>query len=143
MGRSRVKATKPLHTFRVYPGSRRGRYFKVQVFKTRADMRKYCDKTCNSEGRATDAAGLCHCFKKVSYRKGKRGIVSKHIGDIHFAVTAGIEIVSHEMTHAAFYSVTEVGKEHEVLEIDEPLALAQGRLTYQATAALHDLGVWK
>lgn len=87
--------------------------------------------------------GICHHFTKISYAKSKRAAVSKHCGDIHLTARANTEIVSHEMTHAALYYVTDVNYEFDVDGVDEPLALAQGWLMKQATIALHDIGVWK
>lgn len=141
-----MKIPEPSHTFRIYPGSRHGKYYVVQVFRTLKDMREHCHKRCHTYTKRDLSVTLasCHHVDRVIVRKGKRDYVHPHCGDIHLTSNVSTEVAIHECAHAAFYHVMNDKKPlSEIMDVDEPLAMAVGRLSRQMTIGLHEIGVWK
>lgn len=141
-----MKIPQPTHTFRIYPGSRRGKYYTVQVFRTLKDMRGHCHKSCHVYPKRSlnGAYGVCHHFTKELFQKGKRWITDPNCGTIHLAnKVLGIRTLTHECTHAALYVLSDGKNTLDFTILDEPLASMVGNLVHQAVNKLYDAGIWK
>jgi len=86
---------KPLLKFRIYPNSKSVLYFVVYIWKNRTQMYKH-----RKHRRGFEAC----CVEQEWFLNGKR---IPRIGEINFYDGGlGFDVISHEMTHAAFMWAT-------------------------------------
>lgn len=140
--------------FKIHPVLKSRKYFTVYVFRTRRHMQAYCRKYC-THYMGSNATAVCHAFKRLTIRPGKKDRVHPEIGSMHFYVEmASPSIVVHECTHAAIFwrrqyerkDILSVGGIHDngyCTGTEEAICLASGDMFYQMNKALHKHKVWK
>lgn len=141
-------------SFKVFPRMDKPLYLTVQVFKTRRLMHGYCRRYCTHYMGAKTTA-VCHSFKRLEIRPGKRDRVHPEIGSMHFYLNrVDPSIVVHECSHAAIFWVRRVERK-EIIKIgdesdngyatgvEESICLATGDLFYQINKEFWKRGIWK
>lgn len=94
-----MKKPLPVKSFRIYPERSSGLYFKVSIFRTLEDLRRYGREAFHSP--AGRALGWCGGYS-IRVLSGK-GWTRPIVGEILLAARhLRTGIISHECTHAAF-----------------------------------------
>jgi hypothetical protein len=118
-----MSKTKPIATFRVYPGSRHSRiYFNVFIWRTFKELRAQWTKD------HSPAPGLLMAWcdgGRVIKSNGKWNYINE-LGRVHFCIkNIGGGIVAHEMTHAAFRWIDRKRMQFQRVVSTEPFTLTK------------------
>lgn len=140
--------------FRVYPESRRGHYFDVEIHPTVTSMRKAASVAGGAKANFDGALAVVRGFNAGHYTADGRKVWRKTLGTMFFhKARLGVEVIAHESTHAAFrwmeaqkFNAAEDAAERgdtNCSDSEERFCHALGNIARQIANECHDRGLYE